>query len=98
MTNGEGMETLDLALRFLESLTGVASVFIAFFLFRLGNKQRSDSWFQSFNQLHHTFWEDEDFEKARAMIANDESYRRLEAVLEKRFKPRPSLSRRIQTT
>ena len=89
---GSEMTAVQVLAGFLESLTGVASVFIAFFLFRLGKKQRSDSWFRSFNEIHHAFWVDEDFESVRGMIANDERYRELDSVLEKRFKGRDHVS------
>src|SRR5262245_30287910 len=81
MTKGVGVISMTLI-----------TILVALFGLFLNFKQRQDSWVRSFNELHQAFWQDGDFEKVRAWIANDQEYSKLDPILQKRFSGRGKLS------
>jgi hypothetical protein len=59
----------------------IVGAFIAVFAHRLSHRQRIDTWVRTFTDMHRLFWQDDDFGKVRAWIANDQCYFELEKIL-----------------
>jgi hypothetical protein len=76
----------------ITTFVGLVNSFLAYLVYQLNRQNRSDAFVRSYAELHDKFWNDEDFRKVRAWSANDEGYKELCSILNKRDKGRSFVS------
>ncbi|QDT11321.1 hypothetical protein [Planctomycetes bacterium K23_9] len=66
------------------AFTGAAGAILALAVYRLTSRQREDAWDHHFASIHHSFWDDPDYQQVREWVASPKSYVELSEVLAKR--------------
>ncbi|MDP2209428.1 MAG: hypothetical protein Q8K98_11775 [Bacteroidota bacterium] len=69
----------------VQCIIGIASIAIAYYVYKLEKQKRLDAWYKTFNELHQYFWNDADFTDVRSIIANNDKYNEIDIILKKRL-------------
>lgn len=78
--------------QWLQALTGLASIVILIYVYKLNRRQNKDLWLKTFNNLQQKFWKDKIFRQVRSWLACTEDYRNVEKVLVKRISESDTLT------